>query len=132
MLVLYRPSNNKIIWYKSGPWLNQHDASFMKNGNILLFDNNIISAHFDRTGEREFFKPYITRNRILTYDFKNDSVYEIGSECHTEGLFTITGGSVVFDGRYIGFNFPNIGVLRICDTLENQTLNLRLNFAFVV
>lgn len=28
-----------IVWAQSGPWLRQHDAQLLPNGNLLLFDN---------------------------------------------------------------------------------------------
>ena len=39
---LYRPSTNKIIWHRTGPWLNQHSADFVDNHRISIFDNNAI------------------------------------------------------------------------------------------
>jgi hypothetical protein len=39
---LYRPSSNKIIWLKTGPWLNQHDVDFIDTTHIGIFGNNIV------------------------------------------------------------------------------------------
>jgi hypothetical protein len=39
---LYRPSTNKIVWLKSGPWLNQHDARFVDSVRISVFGNNVV------------------------------------------------------------------------------------------
>jgi hypothetical protein len=33
------PEKGKIVWAARGPWLAQHDAHFLDNGRILLFDN---------------------------------------------------------------------------------------------
>jgi hypothetical protein len=38
-LVMLDPASKKIVWAGSGPWKAQHSASFLANGNILLFDN---------------------------------------------------------------------------------------------
>jgi hypothetical protein len=39
---LYRPSTNKIVWLKTGPWSNQHDCDFVDSSKILVFGNDII------------------------------------------------------------------------------------------
>jgi hypothetical protein len=41
-VLLYRPSTNKIIWHKTGPWLNQHDCDFYGESKISLFGNDIV------------------------------------------------------------------------------------------
>ncbi|MBI1314933.1 hypothetical protein GC176_26875 [bacterium] len=33
------PETQKIVWAMKGPWDAQHDAQFLDNGSILLFDN---------------------------------------------------------------------------------------------
>lgn len=33
------PDTHKVIWARNSPWRMQHSAHFLKNGNILLFDN---------------------------------------------------------------------------------------------
>ena len=39
---LYRPSSNKIIWLKTGPWLNQHDVDFIDTTRIGIFGNDVV------------------------------------------------------------------------------------------
>jgi hypothetical protein len=39
---LYRPATNKILWYKTGPWLNQHDCDFYGQSKITLFGNDVV------------------------------------------------------------------------------------------
>jgi hypothetical protein len=41
-VALYRPSTNKILWLKTGPWLNQHDANFLGDSKISVFGNDIV------------------------------------------------------------------------------------------
>ena len=47
---LYRPSTNEIVWYKSGPWMAQHDIDYLGNGLFSLFGNDhaIINNFFPR------------------------------------------------------------------------------------
>ncbi|MCH8857610.1 MAG: hypothetical protein IIA03_15585, partial [Proteobacteria bacterium] len=37
---LFRPSTGKIVWLKTGPWLNQHDVDYHGNGNYTIFGND--------------------------------------------------------------------------------------------
>jgi hypothetical protein len=39
-LVVIDPATKKVIWGMSGIWNGQHDAQFLSNGDILLFDND--------------------------------------------------------------------------------------------
>lgn len=41
-ILLYRPATNKILWYKIGPWLNQHDCDFYGESKITLFGNDVV------------------------------------------------------------------------------------------
>ena len=37
---LYRPSTKKLIWYKKGPWLAQHDIDYLGDGKFSIFGND--------------------------------------------------------------------------------------------
>ncbi len=62
MLLLYRPSTNKIIWKETGPFFYQHDINILSDHEISIFNNNgktfvngdIVDGH----------------NEVLIYDFK--------------------------------------------------------------
>ena len=41
-VLLYRPSTNKIIWLKTGPWLNQHDVDFIRQSEISIYGNDVM------------------------------------------------------------------------------------------
>ena len=41
MVLLYRPSNNKIIWHSLGYATGQHDPDFVGDSRIAIFDNNM-------------------------------------------------------------------------------------------
>lgn len=42
LVLLYRPSSNKVIWMKTGPWLNQHDVDFVGQSKISIFGNDVM------------------------------------------------------------------------------------------
>jgi hypothetical protein len=64
-VMLYRPSTNKILWLKTGPWMNQHDLNFVDDHTISLFGNNIM-----------FGKLFEGHNSVYFYDFKTNTVSE--------------------------------------------------------
>lgn len=51
------PSTGSIVWGACGPWHYQHDARFLDNGHLMLFDN-IGSPH---------------GSRVIEYDLRNGS-----------------------------------------------------------
>ena len=60
MIILYRPSTNKIIWRGSGPFFEQHDVDILDNHRISIFNNNIKRGYIDGV------------NEVIIYDFKKD------------------------------------------------------------
>jgi hypothetical protein len=66
-VLLYRPSTNKILWYKTGPWLNQHDCDFYGESKITLFGNDVVRY----TGGDDFIKG--TSNQYF-FDFATNEV----------------------------------------------------------
>ena len=66
-ILLYRPATNKILWYKTGPWLNQHDCDFYGESKITLFGNDVVRY----TGGVDFI--YGTSNQYV-FDFETNNV----------------------------------------------------------
>ena len=66
MAMLYRPSTDKIIWSKQGPWLAQHDIDILDDHRIGIFDNHSIYRNNNAWVDGA--------NRIAIYDFATDTV----------------------------------------------------------
>jgi Arylsulfotransferase (ASST) len=84
LILLYRPSSGKVLWWKQGPWRMQHDVNILNDNMISIFDNRVIS------GTREVVD---THNSMLLYDFstKNvDASWDVAFQKNT--LKTITQG----------------------------------------
>jgi hypothetical protein len=64
-VLLYRPSTNKIIWLKTGPWLAQHDCDFVDERTIMIFGNDVF---------REKDSLINGHNDIYFYDFEKDEI----------------------------------------------------------
>jgi hypothetical protein len=65
MIILYRPSTNKIIWKGVGHTAAQHDVDILDDHRISIFNNNA-KKFFD--GEK-----VDGSNEVVIYDFKTDS-----------------------------------------------------------
>ena len=64
-VMLYRPSTNKILWLKTGPWMNQHDMNFVDDHTISVFGNDVM-----------FGELFDGHNSVYFYDFKTNVVSE--------------------------------------------------------
>ena len=65
-IALYRPSTNKIIWLKTGPWLAQHDCDFVDEKTIMVFGNDILRGKNDTLINGH--------NDIYFYDFEKNEI----------------------------------------------------------
>ena len=65
MILLYRPSSNKIIWKGTGPFFHQHDVDVLNDYKISIFNNN----------SKDFFVGDVVdgHNEVIIYDFKADA-----------------------------------------------------------
>jgi hypothetical protein len=76
LVLLYRPSTGRVMWFRHGPWSLQHDVSVLDDHRIAVFDNNAGSGAAagdgdGRIGEADFVE---THNRLLVYDFRDDTI----------------------------------------------------------
>lgn len=85
MILLYRPSTNKIIWKGVGPFFHQHDIDILDQNRISIFNNN----------SKEFINGDIVDgyNDVIIYDFKKNvySSYLSGS-LREHNVRTVTEG----------------------------------------
>lgn len=97
MVLLYRPSTDRIVWRKQGPWLGQHDVDILDDHRIAIFDNRAY---------RQGLAPLIDEaSETVIYDFATGQVtaplreaYRREKvETYSEGLqeFTEAGNLVV-------------------------------------
>jgi hypothetical protein len=110
-IMLYRPSTNKVIWLKTGPWMNQHDVNFVGDHELSVFGNNIItdvgvlkviSGNGIRVGAENVFMD--GHNNVYRYNFQTDKVVapynevmkSMGVSTGSEGRGTILENGDVF------------------------------------
>ncbi|MEM1057658.1 MAG: arylsulfotransferase family protein [Verrucomicrobiota bacterium] len=81
---LYRPSEDRILWLQTGPWLNQHDPDYLGDGVFSIFNNNLI---------RDMPEEEATASNLMYYDMKTGEVTTADFPVfETEGLYTETQG----------------------------------------
>jgi hypothetical protein len=72
---LYRPSTNKIIWLKTGPWLNQHDPDFIDSTRIGIFGNDVVRSSSEGFTDAVSMETSTNgNNHEYIYDFKTNTV----------------------------------------------------------
>jgi hypothetical protein len=74
-IYLYRPSENRITWRKSGRWKNQHSVQFISRNEIAVYDNNVFG--FDPSRPKEY-------NFVSTNDINRVFVLRFSKGCVTE------------------------------------------------
>src|SRR5690606_7627779 len=45
LVALYRPSTGRILWWRQGPWLSQHDVTILDDHRIGIIDNHAVSGY---------------------------------------------------------------------------------------
>ena len=64
MIILYRPSTNKIIWRGTGPFFDQHDVNILDDHRISVFNNNVKLFKSSREVDGS--------NEVIIYNFKTE------------------------------------------------------------
>ncbi len=94
-IFLYRPSTNKIIWLKTGPWNFQHDCDFIGDTQIGVFGNDVT----DLKGKSILINGH---NNQYIYDFESDQVSTPYTKMFQKGkIKTLTEGRsrILQDGQ---------------------------------
>lgn len=87
MIVLYRPSEDKIVWWQAGPWKQQHDVDTYQSDRVSIFDNNVATPHLVRSG------PSNPISEIKILDMKSKIIKTVLSDSLTaERFFSGTQG----------------------------------------
>lgn len=136
MILLYRPSTNRIIWYKQGPWLHQHDVNILNDHQISIFNNN--AATFKK---RDSIVKGV--NDIMIYDFSTESIsspWQLGFQklelrTTTEGRGTVIGNEVFVEetnyGRLVQFKMDGSLVWSYLNRADDNQI-YRLNWSRLI
>ena len=86
-IFVYRESINEIVWLKTGPWINNHDAQYLGNGLFSIFSNNNVRGLEPKDFDN------LEHSEVYFYDFKND-VYEKPYSKHLKNIKMRSSGLV--------------------------------------
>lgn len=123
---LYRPSTNKILWLKTAPWYNQHDADFYGQDKIVVFGNDDIreeSKGISSLGNQNlFFSNKRSHNEVYVYDFSTDSIATPYTQLlKDEEISTLTSGrSDILPNGDIYVEDTNHGRIVIGDSITKK------------
>ncbi|GAA0329088.1 hypothetical protein GCM10009087_44140 [Sphingomonas oligophenolica] len=104
LLMLYRPSTGRILWWQQGPWSMQHDVDILDDHRISVFDNGVQSGPDGPNPRATNGDHVVNHNRLYVYDFatgKAESPYEAAFAAQdirtvTQGLATMMGNGDLF------------------------------------
>jgi len=123
---LYRPSTNKILWLRTGPWYNQHDADFHGKDKIVVFGNDDIreeSKGIASVGSQNlFFSNKRSHNEVYVYSFVTDSILTPYTQLlKDEKISTLTSGrSDILPNGDIYVEDTNHGRIIIGDSITKK------------
>ncbi|MXY23743.1 MAG: hypothetical protein F4Y45_04370 [Acidobacteria bacterium] len=97
VVLLYRPSTDRIVWLQSGPWLHQHDVNVLNDHEISILSNNTA-----RLGDGQWH--VLGANEVYIYDFATgesrspwrDALLQHDVRSETQGRATVIDEDDVF------------------------------------
>lgn len=71
-VALVQPESGKIMWLKTGPWINQHDINFLQDDRYSIFGNDVVRKLKDGKKSNRFVND--GRSEIYIYDQLNNTI----------------------------------------------------------
>lgn len=112
-ILLYRPSENRIVWHKQWPWVKQHDVDILDDHRIAVFDNQYYKyKDFDTVNGS---------NDVKTYDFATGETQSPWTTAMAalELRTTTQGRSEILPGNRLFVEETNSGRLVMLDAAGN-------------
>ena len=107
---VYRPSTKKIIWLKTGPWLNQHDVDYLGDGKFSIYGNDTF-----RYNKVQTYDVFYSSNNIYHYDYPKNEIKKIyinnmkNIKTPTQGLHKILKNEDLFIEETDNFKIHRFG-----------------------
>lgn len=121
-VMLYRPSEDRVIWSKTGPWESQHDVDILDDHRISVYDN-----HAQDRGGNPYFA---STSDVVVYDFADGSTQSLlPGVFQREAIKTAAAGlsTVLPDGKVLIEDVSNARMLMF--TAEGETVATYANRA---
>jgi hypothetical protein len=137
MVLLYRPSNDSIVWYNKGTLNQQHDVDIISGNEISIFNNNIF-VYKDN-------KRVKSNNKITIYNFDTNQFRSYNKEgfdkykirTATQGLHTLLKSGELYveetdKGRHLFFDYDGNLVWEIFNYSKDKNLFYKYNWSTLV
>lgn len=129
LLLIYRPSTNRIIKIIQGPFISQHDVDILSDHEISIFNNNYISYP-----GKIYEIPYmdmdsLNSSQVVVYDFEADSFHVLNQKIfekykirtYYQGLSQILRNGDIFveehhSGEYYIVNDTGVVLIKVFET----------------
>ncbi len=93
LIVLYRPSTNKILRIIYGNFMNQHDVDVFSDNEISVFNNNFIQVEQDELNNTCDMVDTLKSSEVVVYNFKDSTCRPVLNKYFIqEKIFTKTQG----------------------------------------
>ncbi|MEX0287634.1 MAG: arylsulfotransferase family protein [Flavobacteriaceae bacterium] len=127
IIFLYRPETNKIIWYKQGPWLSQHDPDFYGTKSIVVFGNDVIFNAPDSYVLKRGYHFTNSNSQVYVYNFEKDTTTTPFSRLFkNEAIKTHTQGrSEILPNGDIFIEETNSGKIIFGDSIKKKATFVR-------
>ena len=73
LILIYRPSSNKIVRIIQGPFISQHDVDILSDHEISIFNNNYVSYPGQRYDNAYMPMDSLKSSQVVIYNFETDS-----------------------------------------------------------
>ncbi|MCB0503518.1 MAG: hypothetical protein KDD32_12620 [Bacteroidetes bacterium] len=137
MVILYRPSNNKVIKILNGPFISQHDVDIISDHEISILNNNYIFAQGFGCITPHGSIDSINHSEILIYNFEDESYRSVISEVfeqeqiksYLEGQTEmLTSGKIFMEenntGRYFIVDSMDVVLRKVMPTADFNSIHL--------
>ena len=89
------PESEEIVWATRGPWIEQHDADLLPNGDIMLFDNygNFEEKNLSRVLQ---FDP---ENMAITWSYHGTDEHPLSSDIRSSAQRLPNGNTLITESN---------------------------------
>lgn len=71
-ILIVEPVSKKILWSKTGPWMNQHCVTPVGNSQLTVLDNHAFSF-----GSGNYFLDSNWKTRVLTHNLESNKTHDV-------------------------------------------------------
>jgi len=90
LLVVFDPETGRVKWHQTGPWIRQHDAEFLPDGTIAVFNNNAFRLDLLPGDRTDLTRPQVSN--IMTVDPKTGATAVVAGQRPGQEFYSVIRG----------------------------------------